>query len=476
MDTDLRQWLTQVEKMGELAKVEEANWDREIGCIAALNVKRKDGPALLFDNIKGYPPGYRILTSSTLTPRRVALTLNLQEYSSDLKLISVLRQKLPEWESNLDRYPPEVVKSGPVLENVLSGADVDLLKFPVPKWHDLDGGRYIGTGDAVITTDPDTHEVNLGTYRIQVHDRKTAGIFVVPGHHGRVHYEKYHARGERCPIAVSLGHHPLVFRVACVEVPSGVEYAYLGAIRQKPVKVIKEEITGLPIPADSEIVIAGWCPPGKTKTEGPFGEWTGYYASKELPAPVIEVERIYHRNNPIILGSQNDRPPSDGTYLMSLMLSATLQNEMAKNGIPDVKGVWYSTVAGRMLIVISIKQRYAGHAKQAALYATQSRVAHSGRYVIVVDEDIDPTNIEDVLWAMCTRSNPETDIDIIRRAWSSPIDPMVRKPTKVFFNTRAIIDACKPYEWFDEFPQDIRLDPELVAEVKAKWKGVLGNE
>lgn len=470
MDIDLRQWLNEVEQIGELKKVERADWDGEIGCIAALNVKRKDGPALLFDRIEGYPSGYRLLTSSTLTPSRIALTLNLPKRYSDLELAGILQRKLREWDRNITSFPPELVETGPVMENVHWGDDVDLLEFPAPKWHELDGGRYIGTGDAVITRDPDTGEVNLGAYRVQVHDRKNAGLFVVPGHHGRVHYEKYHSKGKPCPIAVSLGHHPLVFRVACIEIPPGAEYGYIGAVAESPVKVIKEEVTGLPIPADSEVVIVGWCPPGKKMPEGPFGEWTGYYASKELPAPVIEVERVYHRNSPVILGSQNDHPPSDGTYFMALILSATLQNEMTNSGIPDVKGVWYSSVAGRMLIIVSIKQRYAGHAKQAALFATQSRVAHSGRYVIVVDDDIDPTKIEDVLWAMCTRSDPEKDIDIIRRAWSSPIDPMIRKPAKAYFNSRAIIDACKPYEWMDEFPQDIRISTELVDRVKKKWK------
>ncbi len=128
----------------------------------------------------------------------------------------------------------------------------------------------------------------------------------------------------------------------------------------------------------------------------------------------------------------------------------------------------------QQLIIISIKQRYPGHAKQAALLASQHRIgAHMGRYVIVVDEDIDPTNIQDVLWALCTRSDPEKDIDIIRRCWSHPIDPMIRKPTKAFFNSRAIIDACKPYEWMDEFPPEIRCAPELVGRVKQKWSGVL---
>ncbi|MDZ4246682.1 MAG: UbiD family decarboxylase, partial [Dehalococcoidia bacterium] len=295
-----------------------------------------------------------------------------------------------------------------------------------------------------------------------------------PGQHSRVHIQKYHEKGQACPIAVSIGHHPLVFRVASLEVPAGIEYNFMGAILEEPVDVIIEEITGLPIPADSEIVLAGSCPPGNFRNEGPFGEWTGYYASGVEPAPVIDIERIYYRNNPVLLGSPPNKAPCDASYFGVLLRSAMLHNDLERMGIPDVKGVWISEVAGRQFITVSIRQRYAGHAKQAALLATQSRVgSNMGRYVIVTDEDIDPTNIQDVLWALCTRSDPVQDIDIIRNCRSNSLDPVIRKPSKAYFNSRAIIDACKPYEWKDEFPAEIRISPELADRVKSKWKDIL---
>lgn len=467
--SDLRQWLEQVDKMGELRRIEGADWDLEIGCITAMNWKRKDQPALLFDSIKDYAGGYRILTCSVSTPNRVALMLNLPLDLSNLEYLALLRQKFPCWEAELDKFKPQVVKTGPILENVHSGDDVDLLEFPVPKWHDLDGGRYIGTGDAVITRDPDTGAVNLGTYRMMVHDRNAAALWIVPDHHGSLHIGKYHRRGERCPVAVSIGQHPLINRVACLPVPEGAEYPFIGAIMGEPVNVITEEITGLPIPADSEIVIAGWCYPGKGRVEGPFGEWTGYYASEARPSPVIEVERIYHRNNPIIVGSPPGRSPSEGSYFLSLVRSAQLHNELMKAGLPDVQGVWISEEAGGLIITVSIKQRYPGHAKDVALFISQSKVGYWGRYVIVLDDDIDPTNIHDVLWALATRSDPEKSIDIIRRARGAPLDPMVRKPATSHFTSRAIIEACKPYEWISEFPKVIDHDRELADRVKLKW-------
>jgi UbiD family decarboxylase len=470
MADDLRDWLVKVDEMGELKYIEGADWNLEIGAISDLNAKKKDSPALLFNNIKDYPQRYRVLTCSMNTRSRIGLTFNLPKSSTALGLVQSMREKLPEWERMLQEFPYEIVETGPVLENVRSSKEVNLLEFPVPKWHEKDGGRYIGTGDAIITQDPETGEINLGTYRIMVHDERTTALYISPGKHGRIHYEKYHALGKPCPVAMSFGHHPLILGVGGSEIPFGCEYEFIGAIRGEPVKVIKEEITGLPIPADSEIVVVGWVPPNKTMMEGPFGEWTGYYASKERTAPIVEVERIYYRNEPILLGSPPSRPPDETAPFGIVKGSAILWNHLVKSGIPDVKGVWMSEVGVQQLTIVSIKQRYPGHAKQTGFLASQNRpAAYHGRYVIVVDDDIDPSDLQQVMWALCTRSDPEKDIDIIRRAWSTPLDTMIRKPTNAYFNSRAIIDACKPYEWMEEFPEDIKVSPEMAQKIKSKW-------
>ncbi|MFC1962877.1 UbiD family decarboxylase, partial [Chloroflexota bacterium] len=429
MADDLRSWLSKVEALEDVRRVEGANWDLEIGCLTALNWKEM-GPALLFDKIKGYPAGLRVLTNSILAPNRTKIMLGLPLDYSDKQVWKALREKLPQWETNLDKFSPVAVKSGPVMENVLTGQNINLLSFPVPKWNEKDGGRYIGTGDAVITRDMDTGELNIGTYRVMVQDERTAGLHISPGKHGRLHLEKYHSRGLPCPILVSIGHHPLFFAIASNSWPAGTEYQYIGAIRGEPVEVIEEEVTGLPMPADSELVIAGWCPPGKTRPEGPFGEYTGYYASGERPGLIIEVERIYHRNNPIILGSPPGRSPSDTTYFHSPLGSMLIERELKKFGIPDVMGVWTHAICAQYFVTVSIKQRFAGHAKQAALIASEAATKGGlgGRYVIVVDEDIDVTDLRHVLWALCTRSDPEKDINIISRVRSTPLDPIIRRP------------------------------------------------
>lgn len=466
---DLRKWIKDADELGGIRHIKEIDWDQEIACVTELNRTIKHGPAFLFDEIKGYPPGFRVLTSAVRNPPRAALTLGLPIVHTDLELVELIRKKWDIWESSASQFPPKIVDRGAVLENIDSGDNIDLLKFPVPKWHPQDGGRYIGTGDAVITRDPDTGEVNLGTYRVMVHDSKTAGLYISPGHHGRIDYEKYHQRGQKCPVAISVGHHPLFLLLGSMPLP-GQEYEFGGAVRGESIAVIEEEVTGLPIPADAEIVIAGWCHPGVTRQEGPFGEWTGYYASKDRPAPVVNVERIYYRNNPIILGSPPFRCPSDAGYYTQIIKSAMIHNELIKAGIPGVRGVWLHDAGIQLFIAISLKQQYAGHARQAALLAAQGRAgAYHGRFVVVVDDDIDPTDTNDVLWAMCTRVDPEKDIDILRRCWSTPLDPIIRKPTNAFFNSKAIIDATKPYEWIDEFPKSVIADPEVMKRVMEKW-------
>ncbi len=225
------------------------------------------------------------------------------------------------------------------------------------------------------------------------------------------------------------------------------------------------------MPASAEVIIEGESYPEDREVEGPFGEWTGYYASSARPEPTIRVKTIMHRNNPILSGNPPTRPPVSGhTTASSLLQSATIWEALEAAGVPDVRSVRSHELGGhRFFTIVSIKQRYPGHARQAAAVASQCRVgAYLGRYTVVVDEDIDPYNTDDVLWAMSTRSDPDKDIDIIRRAWSGPLDPVVKKEHKGF-SSRALIDACRPYEWIDQFPKVSDPSPELAQKIRDKW-------
>jgi len=468
---DLREWVEQADKIGELKVIEGADPNLEVGTMVQINGKN-EGPALLFNKLKGYRDGFRIVTNSMANIRTVNLTFGLPIEHSVRETVEALRLKAGEWSSGAKNVPHKVVRSGPVLENVETGAEVDLEKFPVPLWHELDGGRYIGTGVGVVTRDPDTGVANIGTYRVQLHDRQNVGFYISPGKHGRMHRDKYFERNQPCPVAMIFGFDPLSYILSASEIPYGIcELDYMGAVRGEPVPVIEGSVTGLPIPANAEIAIEGIANPQDLRFEGPFGEWTGTYASKGREEPFIKVEALYYRNNPILLGS----PPSKGLssdqgFWRSVWRSALLYNEIERAGIPEVKGVWCPPFGGaRLFTVVSIKQSYPGHATEAGHVASQTRAgAYLGRYVVVVDDDINPYDIEDVMWAVCTRSDPQ-EMDIIKRAWSGPLDPRIRKPTDNYTNSHGIIYGVKPYEWYDDFPPTALNSEELTKAVFSKW-------
>ncbi|MCH7543300.1 MAG: UbiD family decarboxylase [Proteobacteria bacterium] len=470
--TDLRDWLERIERTGQMKKIDGADWNLEIGAIAEMiyHNSPENPPCLLFDNIPGYEEGFRVLSGMTNSPKRLAVTLGLPDADKGLDVVQSYRDRM----KNFEPIPSRTVTSGAVLENIDRDEDVDIYKFPVPFLHELDGGRYVGTGDLVIMKDPDTDWVNIGTYRVMIHDKKTLGLWMSPGKHGRLIREKYFKQGKPCPVAISVGHDPLLFLAAGNEVNYGVsEFAYAGGHRGMPFDIIESEVHGLPIPANAEIVIEGEIREHDLLPEGPFGEWTGYYASSVREDPVVHIQRIYWRNNPIITMARPGRPPSDYSLSKCVIKSAMIWDEVESAGLPGVKGVWcHEPGGGRLFNVISINQAYPGHAKQAALLAASCHAGnYLGRWVIVVDDDIDPSNLWDVTWAMATRCDPDEDIDIIRKAWSGALDP--RKRVGDNFNSRAIVDACRPYEWKDEFPPVAESSPDLKQKTYDKWKDLL---
>ncbi|HET7596054.1 MAG TPA: UbiD family decarboxylase [Burkholderiales bacterium] len=310
---DLRRWLDEARRFGEVRDVRGADWNLELGAISEVNVRKSHPPALLFDEIKGYPCGFRVLTCSTASPARLSSILRLGVETSHHALVQQLRGKPKTWQQEAARYDPVEAETGPIFENVQDEGEVDLEIFPSPLWHEKDGGRYIGTGCCVVTRDFDSDWVNVGTYRVMLHDRNHVGLDMVPGKHGAIQYDKYMKAGKPFPVAIVLGCDPLGYLISGIEVPFGMcEYDYIGAILGEPVAVVKGPLTGLGFPAASEIVLEGRAHPGDERTEGPFGEFHGYYPGKAHSAPVVTVERVYYRNDPILLGSP---PPSRPTII-----------------------------------------------------------------------------------------------------------------------------------------------------------------
>ena len=288
--------------------------------------------------------------------------------------------------------------------------------------------------------------------------------------------EKYHTRGEACPVAVVAGMHPAFFMIAGLEIPYGKnEFDAVGGLMQEPIEVINMPKTGLPVPAGAEIAFEGFIDADHKVLEGPLGEWTGYYAGGQREEPAIRIETFMHRDNPVLTGAIPAVPPNDNTFYLGTYRCGAVWNQLEAAGVPEVKGVWAHEAGGsRMWITVSIKQMYGGHSKQAGLVAASCHAgAYCNRWVVVVDDDIDPTDMDDVVWAMCTRFDPREDMETIRGGWSSHLDPMCYDGDADRRSARVVVDACIPFNRRDSFPIVARSSRELDDRIRAKYADVL---
>ena len=457
---DLREFIARADRAGEIVRIGGADWKLEMGTLAEIvNHARPEAPAILFDNVPGYPSGMRLLSGATNSSKRLAITLGLPVPRHPLDVVRAYRDRMKTHRP----VAPKIIAKGAVFENIDREGKVDLWKFPVPLLHEHDGGRYVGW-------------VNGATYRAMVQDETHVSLWISPGKHGRQIREKYFRAGKPCPVLISCGHDPLLFLAGGNELKYGLsEFDYAGGHRGEPYEIVLSELHGLPMPAHAEIVLEGEMVETVTAKEGPFGEFTGYYASSPSEQPVVEVKRVYYRSDPILGIASPMRPPSDFSFSKCVMKAGMIWDEVERAGLSGITGVWVHEFGGaRMFNVIAIKQAYPGHARQAGLLAAGCQSAsYLGRFVVVVDEDVDPSDMFDVMWAMCTRCDPAQDIEFVRRAWSGPLDPLLDKGSST--NSRAIIDACRPFERLKDFPMVARASPELTRKVKEKFDDILSK-
>lgn len=483
----LRSFLAGLAECGELRQVHGADWDLELGAIAQLSYRTARPKALLFDDIKGYPHGQRVLTGSTGSHRRLSRTLRLDAApgnvdelgaaSGSSELVDALRGRLSRWTVDAPNYPVLPVDNAPLLANTVPADKVDLLAFPVPRWHEHDGGRVIGTGCFVVTSDPETGRHNGGCYRMEVQpDGRTATISVIPGKHGAQNIARWFERHGRAPVTVSFGHDPLlVVAGGATEVPHNVsELEFAGAVAGGRVPVVMGPDTGLPIPAASELAVEGWLRPDLLGEDGPFAEWTGYRSRSRRPCLAIEISRLYHRDDPIQLGMPPGRPPHDYSYLWAVLKSAMIRDELAGAKVPGVKAVWaHEAGGGRLFVAVAIEQQYAGHSRQVAdLVARCPAAGRRNRWVIVVDDDIDPVSLDQVVWAMSTRADPSLDVGFTRLGRGRAPDPVLTAGLPAV-GSQAIIDACRPYDRRNTFPPVAQSDPEYLRLVHGRWRNTI---
>src|SRR3990172_3343782 len=461
MFDDLRGFLSLLEGRGLLRRVRaEVDWDLEVGAIQR-RVFDREGPALFFERVRGYE--WPLVSGVLGTAERYALALGCEPHKR-----SIIRKVEA---SAAEPLPPVVVESGLCQENVDTGAAINVLKFPVPQWHRLDGGRYIGTLGLVITKDPDTGAQNVGIYREQVLDRNRLGLNATQ-QVGTL-WQKWRRQGKAMPVATVIGVDPCTLVASCVQAPLGVdEFGISGALRGSPLPLVRCVSQELEVPATAEIVLEGEIPPdAELVDEGPFGEFTGYYGMV-TKSPVINLTAVTFSNHPILQGTLEGKPPNESTMLRSVGHSAGAAARLRRMNLPGLRDVYITDMscANFMVIVSMDKQFYFGQSRQVieGVWANM----HIAKWVIVVNDDIDIFDRRQVEWALSTRVSPHRDI------WVTPhnqvntnLDPASHPDDRNYPNLRGSrigIDATVDFKGY-EFPPETQPSAEEFARVDARW-------
>ncbi len=467
---DLRDFIDKWEKEGELRRVKaEVDWNLELSHIAKL-VEEKEGPALLFEKVKDYSSP--VITGVYATTGRLASVLGK---SKDLTMVELTREWMKTMTESKELVQAREVDSGPVTENVVEGERANIFDFPVPRYYERDGHRYFGTAIFMVTKDPASGKINMGTFRMGVHDERHLGVQILKGKKTDRILNSYAKQGKKMPVCVVMGSDPLFMFASAGTIPGARSgFDVVSTLRGEPVSMLYAELTGLPIPGDAEIVVEGEIDPTVLKEEGPFGEYTGYYTDevlKPIPKPVIEIKRIYHRTDPILVATTVGRPVGDQHMLYAFARNASLWTELEKMRIPGIKSVYtLPEAAGRFWVIVSIQQVYPGHAEQVAHAVIASNTGTYGlKGIIIVDEDIQADDLPRVWWALGVRYHPLKGTQIINRGRATPLDPALASEENKLITPRIILNATTPFEEKGKLVE-VKLNEDKVKEIKERWK------
>jgi len=482
MSGDLRTWIEKLQAEGELKRVTaRVDWDGEIAEIRR-QVLAQRGPAILFENIKDHEATWctRLLAGDLARSSRVALMLGMPKDTPRPDVLRLLRKRLKE------PIAPEHVATGPVKENVLKSEDVDLFQLPVPRWHPLDGGRYINTWCGVVTMDPEDGEQNVGLYRGMILSKNKIGVLLIPAKGWGVHYDKYWQMGKPMPVAMVYGWDPAMALTAAMPLTNISEYEAMGAIRQQPVPLCRCETSELEVPCSAEIVVEGSIStdPSTYEMEGPYGEVFGFYGDRRK-RPVMQVQCITFRNDPIYVGALTgvSKPGvlvSDEGTATYMGLAAIMWNALELQGIRGVLDIVPAPVTA-----VSIHKTYQGQARHiaAALWGTRFAI-NSAKIIIVVEEDVDIHNPAALLRAMLLHVDPAKDV-VVFPIQLGELDPAYSSEALdelkygAALQNKLLIDATVDWtthpvneEWGKRRLPPICTEPlsELVALVQKRWQ------
>lgn len=414
-------------------------------------------PLLLFENVKdhyGQPSGFQVCTNLFATRQKCALALDLPKEKWQMET------SLEYSHRAMDRFKPVVVdkSEAPCKEVIMVGDEVDLYKLPIQIHHEMDGMPYLP--DAVVAADPETGIYNSSHHRMIVAGKDESRIWMSPRHLWN-YFMRAQEKGESLPIAHVLGHHPGFFLGSESILPMATdEYEVIGGLLQEPLRLVPSEIYGdrLMVPADAEIIIEGEILPNQREPEGPFGEFTGYYGPQRW-SPVVKITAITHRKNPIFMNILCGHP--DTCILGGIAKEACLYEEL-KRLMPGIQAV-HLPISGtcRFHAYVSIKQRFNGEAKMAGI----ATIPHHDivKHIVVVDEDVDPFNEKEVLWAIATRVQADKDVTIIPNCRGGLLDP---SGVVEGIGTKMIIDATKPMT--RPFAEKIGVPQEVMDRIHLK--------
>ncbi len=484
---DLREFLRRLEQEGELKRITaEVDWKLEVAEITDRVTKRggppgdrRAGPALLFENVKGYrtPLAINLFGSE----RRMCLALEVNELKEVADRISgYLDFKTPEGLldklkmlpklGELGAFFPKVVKSGPCQE-VVKREGFSLLDFPIIQCWPQDGGRYI-TFPLVFTRNPETGKRNVGVYRMQVFDERTTGMHWQTQKHGAEHFRRARLAGRgagRMDVAAAIGADPATVFSGVIPAPPDLDELLLaGFLRRSTVELVPCQTVDLEVPANAEIVLEGYVDLSEFRREGPFGDHTGYYSLAD-DYPVFHVTCVTHRREPVYLTTIVGPPPMEDYYMghaIERILLPIMRLQFPE--IVDVhmpaEGIFHN------LMIVAIRKSYPGHARKIMSGIWGLGQAMFTKVLLVVDEDVNVQDPREVVWKALCAIDPERDVEF----HLGPVDTLDHAARLPDFGSHMGIDATR--KWASEgyargpWPDEIQMDPETRRRVDSLWR------
>ena len=474
----LHEYVNALDDIGELRKIKTpVSADLEVAEILRRLMYKSNQPAILFENVEGHK--YPILGNAFGSIDRLKLALNLDDFTEigeRITMMSKMRvpssifgklKMLPKLTEIAD-YGPKQVESGPVNEVILTENEASLALLPITKSFPLDAGRFITFG-ITVTKNPETAIQNLGVYRLQVLGNKKAIMHWQVHKRGALHYQLNKDENKRTEVAIVIGADPATIFSAIAPVPEGMDkYFFAGITRKKGVKLIKCKTVDIQVPATSEIVLEGYVDPNEINIEGPFGDHTGYYTPPE-PYPTFTLTGMMMRHDPIFLTTVVGKPILEDAYIGKVIersflpLIRMFHPEVTDFSMPPAG--WFQGLA-----IIAIRKRYPGQAKKVMMGLWGMGQLSLTKIIVVVDDDVNIHNMNEVIWAVTTRSDPKRDVILIENTPTDTLDPA---SPLINLGSKMGIDATKKTleeGYMRPIQQEVLPDVATIEKVSGRWQ------